>query len=66
MSVTTPFLHLSADKDTVIKNIIHYYCISSFFEEIGRVQKGMSYLGVSIVLFFQLTNFLFFVLRLEP
>ena len=52
MGVTTPFLHLSTDKDNVIKNIIHHCCISSCLEEIRSVQKGMSTLGVSIVLFF--------------
>ena len=51
MGVTARFLHLSADKDTVIKNIIHHYCISSCLEKIRSVQKGMSTLGVSIVLF---------------
>ena len=52
MGVTAPFFHLSADKDTIIKNIIHYCYISSCLEEIRSVQKGMSALGVSIVLFF--------------
>ena len=52
MDVTAPFLHLSADKDTVIKNIIHYCCISLCLEEITSIQKGISTLGVSIVLFF--------------
>ena len=33
MSVTTPFLYLSTDKDTAIKNIIHHCCISSCLEE---------------------------------
>ena len=28
MGVTTPFLHLSADKDIIIKDIIHHCCIS--------------------------------------
>ena len=28
IGVTASFLHLSADKDTIIKNIIHHYCIS--------------------------------------
>ena len=51
MGVTARFLHLSADKDTVIKNIIHHCCISSCLEKIRSVQKGMSTLGVSIVLF---------------
>ena len=35
--VTTPFLHLSADKDTVIKNISHHFCISLCLEEIRSV-----------------------------
>ena len=52
MGVTTPFLHPSADKDTVIKNIIHRCCISSCLEEIKSVQKGMSALSVNILLFF--------------
>ena len=52
MGVTTPFLHLSTDKDNVIKNIIHHCCTSSCLEEIRSVQKVMSTLGVSIVLFF--------------
>ena len=28
MDITAPFLHLFADKDTVIQNIIHHCCIS--------------------------------------
>ena len=63
MGVTTLFVDLSADKDTVIKNIIYHCCISSCLEEIRRVQKGMSTLGVSIVLFFQFPNFLYRVLN---
>ena len=59
MGVTTPFLHLSTDKDNVIKNIIHHCCISSCLEEIRSVQKGMSTLGVSIVLFFFIFFFIF-------
>ena len=59
MGVTTPFLQLSTDKDNVIKNIIHHCCISSCLEEIRSVQKGMSTLGVSIVLFFQFPNFFY-------
>ena len=55
MGVTAPFLHLSADKDTVIKNIIHHCCISSCLEEIRSVQKGMSTLGVGVVLFFSVS-----------
>ena len=55
MGVTTPFLDLSADKDTVIKNIIHHCCISSCLEEIRSVQKGMSTLGVGVVLFFSVS-----------
>ena len=55
MGVTTPFLDLSADKDTVIKNIIHHCCISLCLEEIRSVQKGMSTLGVSIVLLFSVS-----------
>ena len=58
LGVTTPFLHLSADKDTVIKNIIYHCSISSCLEEIRSVQTGMSILSVSIVLFF--FQFLFF------
>ena len=54
MGVTTPFLHLSADKNNVVKNI-HHCCISSCLEEIRSVQKGMSTLGVSIVLFFSVS-----------
>ena len=57
MGVTAPFLHLSADKDTVIKNIIHHCCMSSCLEETRSVQKGMSTLGLSIVLFFSVSNF---------
>ena len=64
VGVTTHFLHLSADKDTVIKNIIHHCYISSCLEEIRSVQKGMPTLDVSIVLFF--FNFLFFLLHFEP
>ena len=52
MGVNTPFLHQSADKDNAIKNIIHHCCISSCLEEKRSVQKGISDLGVSIVLFF--------------
>ena len=52
MGVNTPFLHLSTDKDNVIKNIIHHCCISSCLEEIRSVQKGMSTLGMRKVLFF--------------
>ena len=37
MGVTAPFLHLSADKDTLIKNIIHHCCISCL-EEIRSFQ----------------------------
>ena len=55
MGVNTPFLHQSADKDNAIKNIIHHCCISSCLEEIRSVQKGMSTLGVSIVLFFSVS-----------
>ena len=57
MGVTARFLHLSADKDTVIKNIIHHCCMSSCLEETRSVQKGMSTLGLSIVLFFSVSNF---------
>ena len=64
MGVTAPFLHVSADKDTVIKNIIYHCCISSCLEEVRIVQKGMSALGVSIVLFF--FRFPFFLSRFEP
>ena len=52
--VTTPFLDLFADKDTIIKNIIHHCCISSCLEKIS-VQKGMSNLGVGILLFFSVS-----------
>ena len=55
MGVTTPFLDLSADKDTVIKNIIHHCCISSCLKEIRSIQKRTSTLGVSIVLFFSVS-----------
>ena len=54
MGVTTPFLDLSADKDTVIKNI-HHCCISSCLKEIRSIQKRTSTLGVSIVLFFSVS-----------
>ena len=37
MGVTTPFFDLSADKDTIIKNIIYHCCISSCLEEIRIV-----------------------------
>ena len=60
MSVTAPFLHLPADKDTIIKNIIHHCCILSCLEEKRSVQKGMSTLGVNIVLFFSVSQFLFY------
>ena len=64
MSVTAPFLHPSADKDTVSKNIIHHCCISSCLEEIRSVQKWMSNLGVSIVLlFFSFLTFFYRVLN---
>ena len=63
MGVTTPFLHLSTDKDNVIKNIIHHCCISSCLEEIRSVQKGMSTLGVGIVLFLSASYFFFRVLN---
>ena len=58
IGATAPFLHLSADKDNVIKNIIHHCCMSSCLEETKSVQKEMSTLGLSIVLFF--FSFLFF------
>ena len=53
MAVIEPFLHLSADKDTVEKKEekrkgIHHCCIC--LGEIRSAQKGMSTLGVSIVL----------------
>ena len=64
MGVTAPVLHLSADKDTVIKNIIHYSCISSCSEEVGSVQKGMSTLGMSIMLFFSVSNVFFIAFRI--
>ena len=64
MGVTAPFLHLSANEDTVIKNIIHHCCTSSSLEEIRSVQKGMSALGVSIVLFFSVSQL--FLSRYEP
>ena len=60
MGVTARFFHLSADKDTVIKNIIHHCCISSCLEKIRSVQKGMSTLGVSTVYFMILQFFSFF------
>ena len=60
MGVIAPFLNLFADKDTVIKNIIHHCCISSCLEETRSVQKGMSTLDVSIVLFFSVTQCFFF------
>ena len=63
MGVTTPFLHLSTDKDNVIKNIIHHCCISSCLEEIRSVEKGMSNLGVSIALFFLFPNFFYRLLN---
>ena len=56
MAVTAPFLHLSCDKDTVIKNIIQRCCISSCLEEKRSVQKRLSTLGVSIVLFFSVSE----------
>ena len=37
MGVTTPFFDLSADKDTIIKNIIYHCCMSSCLEEIRIV-----------------------------
>ena len=37
VGVTAPFLHLSVDKDTVIKNIIHDCCMSSCLEEMRNV-----------------------------
>ena len=46
---------ISLLKDNAIKNIIHHCCISSCLEEIRSVQKGMSTLGVSIVLFFSVS-----------
>ena len=64
MDITAPFLHLPADKDTVNKNIIHHCYISSCLEEIRSVQKGMSTLDVSIVLFFSVSNF--FLSSFEP
>ena len=41
--ITAPFLHLSANKDTIIRNIIHHFCISSFLEEMS-VEKVMQLL----------------------
>ena len=41
-------------------SIIQHCCITSYLEEIRSAQKGMSTLGVSIVLFFQVPNFLLF------
>ena len=64
LGVISPFLHLSADKDNVIKNIIHHCCISSCLEEIRSVQKGMSTLGVSIVLFFSVSYFFIFFIAI--
>ena len=64
LGVVSPFLHLSADKDNVIKNIIHHCCISSCLEEIRSVQKGMSTLGVSIVLFFSVSYFFIFLIAI--
>ena len=64
MGVTTPFLDISADKDTVIENIVHHCCISSCLEEIRSFQKRTSILGVSIVLF--LSGSYFFLSRFEP
>ena len=58
------FFGLSADKDTVIKNIIHHCFISSCLEEIRSAQKGMSTLGVSIVLFFSVSQI--FLSHFEP
>ena len=55
MGVNAPFLHLSSDKDTVLKNIIHHCCISSCLEQIRSAQKRMSVLGVSMVLFFSVS-----------
>ena len=55
MGANAPFLHLSSDKDTVLKNIIHHCCISSCLEQIRSVQKRMSILGVSMVLFFSVS-----------
>ena len=37
VGVTAPFLHLSVDKDTVIKNIILDCCMSSYLEEMRNV-----------------------------
>ena len=59
MGVTAPFLHLPDDKDTVIQNIIHHCCMSSYLEETRSVQKGMSSLGVSLVLFFSVSQFFY-------
>ena len=39
MGVAAPFLHLSADKDTVIKNIIHHCVLSSCLEKIEVSKK---------------------------
>ena len=61
MGVTAAFLHMSADKDNVIKNIIHHCCILSCLEKIRNVQKEMSTLGVSIVLSFLVSHFLFII-----
>ena len=57
MGVSVPFLHVPADKDTVIENIIHHCCILPCLEEIRSVQKGMSTLGVSVVFFFSFPIF---------
>ena len=62
--ITAPFLHLSIDEDTIIKNIIHHYCISSCLEEIRSVLRGMSTLSVSIALFFSVSKI--FLSRFEP
>ena len=56
MGVTAPFLHLSGDKDAIIKNIIYHCCISSCLEEIRSVT-----LAVSTVLFFSVSQFFIFL-----
>ena len=63
MGVAAPFLHLSAEKDTVIKNIIHHCVLSSCLEKIRSFQKGMSTLAVSIVLFFSVSQSFFIAFR---
>ena len=53
MGVTAPILHLSVDKDTIIKNIIHDYCILSCLEIFFQFPNFFSFF---FFLFYHVSN----------